>query len=508
MTRRRAAPLTAIALALIAAGAAYFTFRLGFVRHDAVSITLAAVGAAVLVYLVLAVDPAWILSAGLVTTMFSGHWGELGLSTTASPHRILLVVGLLAVIARAPGARDRPPIEFRGVHFVLAAALGYALVSAFVAGTLSRSNAHFVLLDEFGLLPFLMFLVAPVAFATERQRRILLGSLVAVGGYLAVTAILERLKITELVFPRYINDPHVGTHFGRARGPFVEAGADGLALFACSVAAAVALTLWRRPWQRVCAAIVVVLAPVGLLLTVTRSVWLAAVVGTFVAVVTTPGLRRLAVPIAAFGVGAVLVAFALIPGVRDQVRERQSNKGSVQERQNTTAAGLRMIADRPLIGFGWDRGNDRIEPYFRLDPNIPLKGQAAGFHNVYLQYGVGLGVIGLGLWLLGIAMAIGGALGRDAPPTVRPWQVGLKAFIGAWAIVGLSTPGSYSFSTFLLWTWAGVAMGAARPRAHLVPTPYRNGGPPGGNGGPPRGDDGSPDGNGHVPADRREPALV
>jgi putative inorganic carbon (HCO3(-)) transporter len=483
MTRGRAGPVTAIALALVVAGAVYFTSTLGFLHGDAASAALAAVAGAVLIYLVLNVDPAWILTAGIVTTMFAGHWEHLGLSTTVSPHRVLIITGLLAVILRAPGARNRPKIEFRPVHLVLAAALAYAVISAIFAGTLERSNAHFLLLDDFGLLPFLVFLVAPVAFATERQRRILLGSLVATGGYLALTALFEKLKLRELVVPDYINDPNVGTHFDRARGPFVEAGANGLALFACAIAAAIAVTLWREPWQRACAAAVVVLSSVGVLITVTRSVWIAAVAGALVAVATTPGLRRFLIPLTAAGVASVLVAFALIPGVEKQAHDRESNKGSVQERQNTTAAGIRMIADRPLLGFGWDRQNDFIEPYFRLDPDIPLKGQAAGFHNVYLQYGVGLGLLGLGLWLLGAGMAVGGALSGRAPPTVRPWQVGLKAFVVAWAVLALSSPTSYSFSTFLLWTWAGVATGVSARRV-AVTAAYRNGGSPNGNGRP------------------------
>jgi putative inorganic carbon (HCO3(-)) transporter len=254
------------------------------------------------------------------------------------------------------------------------------------------------------------------------------------------------------------------------------------------------VTLWREPWQRACAAAVVVLSSVGVLITVTRSVWLAAIAGAFVAVATTPGLRRFLIPITAAGVTAVLLAFALIPGVEKQARDRQSNKGSVQERQNTTAAALRMIADRPLLGFGWDRANDNIEPYFRLDPNIPPKGQNAGFHNVYLQYGVTLGVLGLALWLLGGAMALVGALSRRAPPSLRPWQIGLKAFVAAWAVIALSSPTSYSFSTFLLWTWAGVATGVSARQAHLRYTPHSNGGPPSANGRP--------------PVDRVQPAIV
>jgi putative inorganic carbon (hco3(-)) transporter len=494
MTRRRAVPATAIALGLIVAGGTYFTWALGFVGHDAVSIAFAAVAGIVLVFLVLRVDPAWILTAGIVTTMFAGHWDQLGLSTTTSPHRVLIVAGLLALILRAPPARDRPDIEFRPVHYVLAAALAYALVSALFAGTLDRSNARFLLLDEFGLLPFMMFLVAPVAFATERQRRILLGSLVAVGAYLAVTAIFEKLKLRGLVVPSYINDPNIGTHFDRARGPFVEAGANGLALFACALAAGISLTLWHRPWQRLAAGLVVVLAPVGLLLTETRSIWLATAIGALVAVITTAGLRRLLIPIVAVAVAGVMIAIAAIPGVGDQVRERQKDKGSVYERQNTTGAGLRMIADKPLIGFGWDRGNDFIDPYFRLDPNIPLKGATAGFHNVYLQYGVALGVLGLALWLLGGGMAVAGALIQRGPPSLRPWQVGLKAFVVAWAVLGLSSPTSYSFSTFLLWTWAGVATGLPAAYARRAPAWESDGG--------------APSGNGHGPPERVQPALV
>jgi putative inorganic carbon (hco3(-)) transporter len=494
MGRRRAGPVAAVTLALIAAGAVYYTWALGFVHHNAVTIAFAALAGAALVFLVLTVDPAWILTAGIATTMFAGHWDQFGLSTSASPHRVLIVTGLLAVILRAPGARDRPAFEFRPVHYVLAAVLAYALVSAIAAGTLDRSNARFLLLDEFGLLPFMMLLVAPVAFATERQRQILLGTLVAIGGYLAVTAIFEKLKLHSLVVPSYINDPNIGTHADRARGPFVEAGANGLALFACALAAGMALTLWKRPWQRLAAGIVVILAPVGLLLTVTRAVWLAAIIGALVAIVTTAGLRRFLIPIVAIGVAGVLIALAAIPGLSKQARDRQSDKGSVYERENTAAAGLRMIADRPLIGFGWDRGNDFIDPYFRLDRNIPLTGAQAGFHNVYLQYGVALGVLGLALWLLGGGMAVAGALIRRGPPSLRPWQIGLKAFVAAWAVVALSSPASYSFSTFLLWTWIGVATGLPARYTAAAPAWHRNGS--------------GPSSNGHGPAERVQPALV
>lgn len=469
MARWRVGSIRVGALALIGAGGVLFATRLGVLPQDANGTALITLAGVLLVCLALTVDPAWILSAGIVATMFAGHWQDIGVQSSFGPHRLLLAAGALAVLLRLPPARDRPRLELGFVHYVLAAAVGYALISAIWAGTIGRSTSQFVLLDDFGVLPFLMFLVAPLAFTTSRQRRILVGSLIAAGAYLAVTAILEQLKLYHLVVPSYIGDPAVGTHFGRARGPFVEAGADGLALYACAVAAAIALATWRVKWQRTVAACVVLLAPVGLLLTVTRSVWIAGVAATVVAMVTTPGLRRFVVPVAVVGAGAVLVAFTVIPGLAQKASSREGDKTSVWERQNTTAAGLRMIETRPLLGFGWDRADDRLEPYFRQDPNIPLRGARAGLHNVYLQYGVSLGLIGLGLWLFGGALAIRGAFTGRTPPELRPWAVGLKAIAVAWVLVGLSTPASYIFSTIVLWTWAGVATGPPGARRLWMP---------------------------------------
>ncbi|MEA2350395.1 MAG: putative inorganic carbon ((-)) transporter [Thermoleophilaceae bacterium] len=470
MDRRRAGAISVASLAVVVAGAVLFATRLGALPSGTDSAALFVVAAIIVVCLALTVDPAWILSAGIVATMFAGHWQDIGVQSSFGPHRLLLAVGALAVLLRLPPARERPRLELGPVHYVLAAAVAYALVSAILAGTIGRRASQFVLLDDYGVLPFLMFLVAPVAFHTERQRKILLGTLMVVGGYLAVTAILEQLGLYNLVFPSYIGDQTIGTHFGRARGPFVEAGADGLALYACAVAAAIAMFSWRGRWPRAAAGAVVLLAPVGLLLTVTRSIWIAGAAATAVAMLSTPGLRRYLVPLFVAGAAAVLVAFAIIPGLEHKATKRETDKTSVWERQNTTAAGLRMVAARPLLGFGWDRADDRLEPYFRQEPNIPLRGARAGLHNVYLQYGVGLGLLGLGLWLLGGALAIRGAFTGRTPPELRPWAIGLKAILVAWVLVGLSTPASYIFSTVVLWTWAGIANGPPGARRLWLPS--------------------------------------
>ena len=45
----------------------------------------------------------------------------------------------------------------------------------------------------------------------------LLVTIVAMGVYLSCTAMLEAGHVWSFVFPRYIADPNLGIHFGRAR---------------------------------------------------------------------------------------------------------------------------------------------------------------------------------------------------------------------------------------------------------------------------------------------------
>jgi O-antigen ligase len=473
----------ALAAALVFAGVVYFASSVRLTEHAAGATALTILAVAVLLFLVFTVDPAWLLSGGILSTMFAGHWDQLHLDSTVAPHRVLLAAAVLGVLLRAPPARDRPRFSLSGVHLALAAALGYAVVSAVVAGTIGERSAYFRLIDQFGALPFLMFLVGAVAFRTERQRNILLGSLVAAGAYLGVTAVFEKLKLNALVVPHYITDPSVGVHFGRARGPFAEAGAEGLGLWACAVAAAVASLRWRKPWHRAAAAGVCLLALAGMQLTVTRGVWLAGIVGIAVILTTTPELRRFVVPVGAATVVLVLTSFALIPGLAREAQDRQSDKSPLYERENTNAAGVRMIADRPFLGVGWNRANERLDPYFRLNPNIPLTGAQAGLHNVYLLYGASLGLVGLGLWVLAGGLAFGGALAGRAPPSIRPWQIGLKGLLVGWLIIAISSPTSYVFITVLLWTWAGVVYGATAERARAVPLAVSRNGSRNGHGG-------------------------
>ncbi len=96
------------------------------------------------------------------------------------------------------------------------------------------------------------------------------------GTYLSVTAIFEVLKLWGLVFPKFISNPALGIHFGRARGPMLQSVRLGI----CLNLFLIALWIWplfhkpgtRWPWM--VAAMLSPLALAAILATYTRSVWM------------------------------------------------------------------------------------------------------------------------------------------------------------------------------------------------------------------------------------------
>ena len=413
----------------------------------------------VLVGIVVLVEPSITLTAGLGLSVFSGHWGPLGVPVALD--RVMLFAGVAGIALRAIGdARYRP--RLRPVHAVLAAAALYAVGSALVVGTLDDHAAVFALLDRYGLISFLLFLVAPVAFATEQDRSHLLIGLVAVGAYLGVIALLQEVGLRQLVVPDYINDPNVGIHADRARGPFVEAASNGLALFACAVASVIAAARWKG-WLRQLAVGVANLCLAGIIFTVPRQAWLGAAVGSVFGLAATPRLRAYVVPLIAGGVLLVLVSFAVIPGLQERAGSRANDQLPVWDRLNSDRAGLAMVAARPMIGFGWAKFFDSSEPYYKQAATYPLT-EVRELHSVFLSNAVELGMIGALIWAAGLLMAVGGAIRRRGPPELEPWRLGLLAFATCWLVVSNFTPLGYTFSNYLLWIWAGMVGGAVVPR--------------------------------------------
>ena len=80
------------------------------------------------------------------------------------------------------------------------------------------------------------------------------------------------------VFPRYIADPTLGTHFGRARGPSLNSASLGVMLTVCFWAA---WMLWPRLPRLQQAAVGVLMQAIvgGIYFTYTRSTWIGLSAG-------------------------------------------------------------------------------------------------------------------------------------------------------------------------------------------------------------------------------------
>lgn len=376
--------------------------------------------------------------------------------------RLLLILGFGALVLKRLNADDGRRIDARWMHWLLVIAGVYAVASTAAAGQLGDPAAVFGLTDRLGLVPWLLFAISPLVFATRRQRNILLGTLVVLGAYLGVTALFSALGADQLVFPQYINDPTLGIHPGRARGPFLQATENGLALSACAFASLVAVAIWKTRWARVAALGVALLCAVTLMLVLERSIWLGFSVAIVLTSILFAEVRRLAA-VAALVAAVLLVAiFALSPGLSQQAEVRRNDQGSVWDRQNTDAAALRMIAARPLFGFGWQTFETASDPYFRQDPVRPLTGTDIVLHNVFLSNTVELGLIGATVWMIAICAALLGAALTRASPTHRLWRIGFIALAIEWFVIANVSPLSGPFNYLVLWAWGGIVFGSVR----------------------------------------------
>jgi putative inorganic carbon (hco3(-)) transporter len=418
--------------------------------------TLAVVGA---VYMLPYIEPAIPLSLGICLSVFSGNWPEMGVPVGLD--RPVVLYGIAGVILRTlPDAVDRRRIPIRGVHWLLLAVATYAIGSAIFAATITDSDAIFGILDRLGLTGFLLLVVAPVAFASEWSRDILLGALVLLGLYLSLTAVFETLGINQLIFPRYIADPSVGINYGRARGPFVEAGGNGIALYTCAVAAFMAaIRASANPRVRAFCFAVALLCGAGAIMTVTRQIWLGAALGTIVTFVCVPSLRRWLAPMLAGGMVLVLAVLAFTPGLQEQASDRAGNQLPVWDRLNSDLAALRMIEAKPLLGFGWYRFGADSPPYYRQADRYPLLAVGRP-HNVFLANASELGLIGALGWLSALFIAVGSALMTPARGDLKLWRFGLIAFAVNWLVVANFTPLGYAFANHMLWLWPGIVWAA------------------------------------------------
>jgi O-antigen ligase len=340
----------------------------------------------------------------------------------------LLALPVAYVVQRRLGRLDPKP--FAANEWLLIAFTGLLVVSAFThdwrAATASSGPVIQHLINGY-LTPLVIFVLVRNAKIGERDLRSVYTGFVIFGAYLAFTGICEALGVWGLVFPKYIADPEIGLHFGRARGPMVHAVTYGVAL-ATSVFCG--WLLWPKA-SRAVQFLLFVLLPVALaalFFSKTRSVWMGFAAGTGLLMLTR--LRGAWRPLAFGSVAAAGLLVVALNFDRIMAFDRKDNtaaqtRESVEARGSFLYVSWLMFQDRPLLGFGFGQFPNEKLPYLS-DRATDLQLEAIrpwAHHNTYLSLLAELGIVGLALF---VAVLIGWArdgwrLWRtaDAPDWVR-----------------------------------------------------------------------------------------
>ena len=164
-----------------------------------------------------------------------------------------------------------------GSDWMLAAMLAIFTASALLSGqpeiTDGVTSKWGRLVTSF-LIPALLYGIIRQLDITRRDWSRLLAALAVLGFYLACTGALEVAQRWSFVFPRYIANPNLGIHFGRARGPELNAVSLGLYITACLLCGWTLLSLAGRRLYQLALIVALPIMAGGVLFTYTRSTWI------------------------------------------------------------------------------------------------------------------------------------------------------------------------------------------------------------------------------------------
>lgn len=242
-------------------------------------------------------------------------------------------------------------------------------------------------------LPLAFFLSAGYIFEDSSSKRHFEIFSLCVLAYLCLIAIFFLIGAKQLIFPRYILNEGFGIHTDRARGPFLQAVANGVAL---NILGLIALDSFRR--RRISSLLAIcflVALPAAILATKTRSVWLSFA-GSILAIFFLSRNRRLRRAVLAIALISVLGLFAFV-AIADGHRslgDRLADRSPVDFRMAVYQAGWEMFLQKPLTGWGARAMQAELSnrvTEFRQDEYF--------FHNTYLEVVVQYGLVGLALYV-------------------------------------------------------------------------------------------------------------
>jgi O-antigen ligase len=300
------------------------------------------------------------------------------------------------------------------------------------------------------IVPFTLFHVAVLVFRSAGQRTHLeIFALLALA-YLVFIAIAFLVDAPALIFPRFILDRSLGFHPDRARGPFLQAVANGVSLNMLGI-----LVVALSPKRKIIVGALWLVLPLAVLATMTRAVWISFALSTIALGFCFVKRRLLALCTLLATVG-LLVGMAISfsnHSLKAALWDRTGERGPVEARLAVYEAGWAMFQERPLTG--WVAGGMYAE----------LARRMAGYHlrtfyvhNTYLALLVEFGMPGLALY--GFLFFNLFRLSRRGPPGESGCLASLRKvwpiLLGVYMLNAFFVDMAYQFVIGLLFTVAGI----------------------------------------------------
>ena len=300
--------------------------------------------------------------------------------------RIAFGILVFFVALRTMALRDRIPF-FAGVSLPMLGLMALAVFRAFQepfdAQTWSIIASKFI-------VPFALFHLAVLVFRGGSQRKHFEIFVILALAYLVFVAVAFLADARSFIFPRFILDESLGFHADRARGPFLQAVANGVSLNMLGI-----LVLALPQERKTVVRLLWLVLPLAVLATMTRAVWISFAVSTLVL-----GFRlvewRLQTVCTLLAAAGLLVGLAI--GLSDHslktiLWDRTAERGPVAARLAVYDAGWAMFQERPFTG--WPAGGMYAELARRME-GYHLR--TFYVHNTYLALLVEFGVPGLALY--------------------------------------------------------------------------------------------------------------
>jgi len=365
--------------------------------------------------------------------------------------RVLFLLLVAGVAVRAIVTRQRLLVVERATWPMIGLTL---LAVASVIGQ-PFDNGTWCLLAAKFIVPFGLFHLAGLVFRDEAGvRRFEMFSLVVLA-YLCFTAIAFLVGAKSMIFPRFILDESLGYHVDRARGPLLQAVANGVSLNMLGVLALHAFLRGRIRGLK--AAVLLGSLPVAILATMTRAVWLSFAVSVAVLIVRAHNrkLRRICIAVTIVGTLGLLVALSF-DVQRRALTERLKESGPLDFRQAVYAGGWQMFLEKPLTGWGVNQMPAELARHVSGYEEKELYP-----HNTYLEILVEHGVFGLALyvWLMWELLRLGrGLVPRAEREGFLNWQFHSMwpVLLGIYWVNAALVVMNYQFVNGLLFTMAGM----------------------------------------------------